>query len=145
MTATAPTATTVAALLPHPLPDDANTRLALVAVRRMGAHGLHDARAAHLIFSAFGQAFRRPLVLLRVLVADLAANARGTIAVAPCCCARMTAAEAALLAVLARVEGEPEAARLLMTDLLGNRAIGGPLAAAAAVAGAFADAGRPIG
>lgn len=126
------------------LPDCQNARLALIAVRRMGAHGLADAAAAHLLFTAFGPAFRRPLILLRTLMADLAANARGTIAIAPCCCIRMTGAESALLAVLARAEREPEAARLLMADLLGHRAIDGALAAATAVAAAFADCGRPI-
>lgn len=127
------------------LPDCQSARLALIAIRRMGAHGLADAAAAHLLLTAFGPAFRRPLVLLRALMADLAANARGTIAIAPCCCTRMTGAESALLAVLARAEREPEAARLLMADLLGHRAIDGTLAAATAVTAAFADCGRPIG
>ncbi len=40
--------------------------------------------------------------------------------------------------------GAPLAARLLMADLLGHRAIAGALAAATAVAAAFADCGRPI-
>ena len=126
------------------LPECPNSRIALIATRRMGAHGLADAAAAHLLFTAFGEAFRRPLLLLRVLMTDLAATARGTIAIAPCCCVRMTGAESALLAIIARAEREPEAARLLLADLLGHRAVDGPLAAATAVAIAFADGGRPI-
>ena len=134
----------VAAAVPHALPACANARIALFAIRRMGAHGLADARAAHALFTAFGQGFRRPLVLMRSLVADLAGTASGTIAIAPCCCARMTPAEAALLTILSRVETAPEAARLLMADLIGVRRVDGVLATAAAVAAAFADEGRPI-
>jgi hypothetical protein len=137
--------TQVTTILPHPLPRCANARLTLFAIRRLGAHGLHDARAAHALLIAFGQAFRRPLLLLRNLMADLACHASGTIAIAPCCCARMTPAEGALLTILARVERSPQVASYLLADLLGVRRIDGVLASAAAVATAFADAGRPIG
>lgn len=133
------------ALLPHALPTCPNARIALFAIRRMGAHGLADARAAHALFTAFGQDFRRPLVLLRALMADLATTAAGQIAIAPCCCARATTAELALLTVLARIETAPATAHLLMADLLGTRTADGPLTAAAAVTAAFADSGRPIG
>lgn len=131
-------------LLPHALPACPNARLALFALRRMGAHGLSDARAAHAMFTAFGQAFRRPLVLLRAMMHDLATHAAGTIAIAPCCCARMTPAEAALLTVLARIETAPGAARLLMADLLGVQRVEPVLMSTAAVAAAFADEGRPV-
>ncbi|WP_333978087.1 hypothetical protein [Sphingomonas aerolata] len=99
---------------------------------------------AHTLFTAFGQGFRRPLILMRALMADLAGSAAGTIAIAPCCCARMTPAEAALLSILARVETAPDTARLLMTDLLGVRRVDGVLTSAAAVAAAFADEERPL-
>lgn len=132
------------ALLPHPLPPCPNARTALFAMRRMGAHGLNDARAAHAVFSAFGESFRRPLMLLRGLMVDLATAAAGTISIAPCCYGRMTHAEAALLTILARVEVQTGTAHLLMADLLGVRAVDGVLASAAAVAMAFADEGRPI-
>jgi hypothetical protein len=131
-------------VLPHTLPSCPNARIALFAMRRMGAHGLADARAAHTLFTAFGAGFRRPLTLLRALMADLAGSASNTIAIAPCCCARMTAAEAAMVTVLGRVETRPEAARLLMADLLGIARVDGVLASAAAVAAAFADGGRPV-
>lgn len=131
-------------LLPHALPDCPNARLALFAIRRMGAHGLADARAAHALFTAFGQAFRRPLILLRTLMSELATSAAGTIAIAPCCCARMTPAESALIAVLARIETAPGVATFLMQDLLGVRRVEGTMMAAAAVAAAFADEGRPV-
>ena len=134
----------LAALLPHRLPRDADARLVLFAMRRMGAHGLADARAAEALVVAFGQAFRRPLVLLRALMADIAGAATAPVAIAPCCCARTTSAEAALVTVLARAETEPEAARLLLADLLGTCAVDGVLASATAAAAAFADAGRPV-
>ena len=133
-----------AAALPHALPNCENARIALFAMRRMGAHGLHDARAAHALLTSFGQAFRRPLVLMRVLMAELAATSSGTIAIAPCCCGRMTAAENAMLTILARAETAPETALLLMADLLGVRRVDAVLASAVALAMAFADEGRPI-
>lgn len=139
-----PPPSAVAIALPHLLPACPNARIALFAVRRMGAYGLTDARAAHALFTAFGQGFRRPLVLLRALMADVSGQSAGSIAIAPCCCARMTAAEAALLSVLAGVEVRPDRARVLLADLLGIRQVDGVLASAAAVAVAFADGGRPI-
>lgn len=131
-------------LLPHTLPTCANARIALFAIRRMGAHGLADARAAHAFFTAFGQGFRRPLVLMRTLMAELASTAAGAIAIAPCCCPRMTPAESILVAILARIETAPECVRYLTADLLGVRRVENVLMAAAAVSAAFADEGRPV-
>jgi len=136
--------TTTIAALPYALPACPNARIVLFALRRMGAQGLHDARASHALFTAFGQDFRRPLALMRALMADLAGTAAGTIAIAPCCCARMTAAERTMLTVIARVETAPDTARLLLADLLGVRRVDAVLASVAAVATAFADDGRPI-
>ena len=131
--------------LPHALPRCPNSRIVLFALRRIGAHGLYDAHAAHTFFSAFGERFPRPLMLLRALMADMATTAAGPIPIAPCCCARMTHAEQAMTTVLARVETAPETARLLLADLLGTRRIDGVMASAMAVAAAFTDEGRPIG
>lgn len=136
--------TTAIAALPHAMPACPNARIALFAIRRMGAHGLHDARVSHALLTAFGQGFRRPLVLLRALMTDLAGTAADTIAIAPCCCPRVTTAERTLLTILARVELTPEASRLLLADLLAVRRVEPVLASAAAVATAFADEGRPI-
>lgn len=133
-----------AQMLPRALPACPNSRLALFVVRRMGAHGLPDAHAAHAMVNGFGEGFRRPLVLMRALMADIATSATGTVAIAPCCCARMTTAESALLTILARAETTPETARLLLADLLGLRRVDGVLATATLLAAAFADAGRPI-
>lgn len=137
-------ATTTLAALPHTLPACPNARVALFAFRRMGAHGLADARAAHALFTAFGESFRRPLMLVRALMADLAASSAVPITIAPCCCARMTPAEATMLTILSRVETQIDSAAYLLGDLLGQRRVDGVLASVAAVAMAFADEGRPI-
>lgn len=130
--------------LPHAMPASAGARLALFAFRRLGAHGLDDAAAARAMLAAFGPGFRRPLVLMRAMMADFAARALAPIAIAPCCYVRTTHAEHAMLAILARAETAPDCARLLLGDLLGVRYADGVFASAMAVATAFADAGRPI-
>lgn len=131
-------------MLPRALPRDRDARLLLFALRRLGAHGLDDAHAANAFVSAFGEGFRRPLVLIRALMQELAAAATAPIAIAPCCCQRMTPSENVLLTILARAEAESEVANLLLADLPGVRRADGILATAATLAAAFADAGRPI-
>ena len=133
-----------AAALPHELPPCRNAHVALFAVRRMGAYGLADAHVAHAFVANFGESFRRPLILMRAFMADLASNSTCPIAIAPCCCGRMTPAERTLLTIIGSAETAPERSRLLLADLLGSRAIDGVLASATAVAQAFTDAGRPI-
>ncbi|MES2095686.1 MAG: DUF6628 family protein [Pseudomonadota bacterium] len=135
---------TVAESLPHALPDSDGARLLLLAIRRMGAHGLNDAVAANTFVTAFGSGFRRPLVLARSFMAELAATATATIAVAPCCCARMTRAEGALVTAIGHAERRPETARLLLADVMAERRSDSILASAAALSAAFADAGMPI-
>ncbi|WP_242140080.1 MULTISPECIES: DUF6628 family protein [unclassified Sphingomonas] len=144
MSSNQPSATALAATLPHLLPDDANARLLLFAFRRMGAHGLNDAHAAQAVMDGFGAQFRRPLTLLRAMMADLAGAATCPIAIAPCCCRRTTHAEHALLTIVARAETAPGSARLLLGDLIGVRNPDGVLASVTLAAQAFADAGRPI-
>ena len=130
--------------LPVLQPEDAGARLLLFGMRQMGMHGLADACAANAFVTAFGKGFQRPLILLRALMADMAASATGPIAIAPWCCPRMTGSEAALLAVLGRVRDNPQAADLLLKDLLGVRESGSILATAHALSNAFADLGLPL-
>jgi hypothetical protein len=130
--------------LPNTLPEDDNARLALFAIRRLGAQGLNDALAAHCFMTTFGEGFRRPLLLMRAFMQELATTATQPIAIAPCCCPRTTPSEAALLTVLARASSAPCSAWVLLADQLGARDVGAVLACAEAVAAAFADAGRPI-
>lgn len=134
----------LAETLPALQPEDAGARLLLFGVRQMGMHGLADASAANAFVTAFGKGFQRPLILLRALMADMAASATGPIAIAPWCCPRMTGSEAALLAVLGRVRDNPQAADLLLKDLLGVRESGSILATAHALSNAFADLGLAL-
>lgn len=133
-----------AARLVGALPDCPDARLALFTIRRMGAHGLADAHAALALLNAFGLEFRRPLLLTRTFLADLAGTARRTIAIAPCCCARVTGSEQEMLALLASA-ADPAGMRLTARMLLGSPGVDHVLASAAAVANAYADAGRPLG
>jgi len=134
----------VSEALPHPLPETIAGRILLLAVRRMGAHGLHDAVAANTFLSTFGQGFQRPLLLARAFMAELAATSTTTIPIAPCCCARMTWAEATILTAIGHAERRPEAAQLLLADLMAQRRADAILMSAAALSAAFADAGLPI-
>jgi len=133
------------AALPHPLPEAYGARLLLLAIRRMGAHGLADAFVVHSFVVSFGSGFRRPLVLARSFMAELAATATTTIAIAPCCCARMTWAEQALLTAIGHAERRPDTARLLLADVMAERRADAIVASAAALSAAFADLGMPIG
>ena len=116
----------------------------IFALRRMGAYGLADASAAHAFVTAFGKDFRRPLVLMRGLLADMSAHATRPIGIAPWCCSRMTPHEATLIDILALSHQRDGAAHLLLANMLGVSEAAGPLATAAALAAAFADLGLPI-
>ncbi|WP_294054594.1 DUF6628 family protein [Sphingomonas sp.] len=133
--------------LPAIQPEDAGARLFLFGVRQMGAHGLQDAAAAHAFITAFGKSFRRPLVLMRLLVQELSTASAQPIQIAPWCCRRMTGPEAALLGAVGHARHNRRAAAYLLADMLGVGDAGiavGPLAAATAVAQAFADYGLPL-
>ena len=130
--------------LPHAIPEHANSRLFLLSVRRLGAYGLGDAHLANHFITAFGPAFRRPLILMRVMMSEIAAAASTPMTIAPCCCMRMTASEATLVDIMRRIDHQPMTAHALLADLLGNRRVDGVLATMATVASAFADLGHPV-
>lgn len=139
--------TAIAALtctLPRIQPDDPGPRLLLFGVRQIGAGGLNDAATAHAFVTAFGKGFRRPLLLLRTLMAEMSLAACGPIQIAPWCCARVTPSEGALLDLLSASIADPGRARLLLADLLGARQVDGILATATALAVSFADLGLPL-
>lgn len=135
---------TIGHALPRIQPEDPGARLLLFGIRQMGANGLHDAAAAHAFVTGFGKDFRRPLLILRALMAEMSAASSGPIQIAPWCCGRMTAAEGALLDVIATVPCDPERGRLILADLLGIRRVDGVLATTHALSNAFADAGLPL-
>lgn len=135
---------TLGLALPRLQPDDPGARLLLFGIRQMGAGGLSDAAAAHAFVTAFGRDFRRPLILLRSLMAEMSTASAGPIQIAPWCCARMTAAESATIEIIARAPHDIPRARVLLADLLGVRQVDGVLATAHALANAFADLGLPL-
>lgn len=131
-------------LLPHPIPVEANARLLLFTMRRVAAHGLDDAHAAHAMLCAFGISFRRPLILLRALMAEASRVSHRRILIAPCCCRRMTDAEATMLATVSLSRKNPIAAHRDMAALLGVHNCLGALSSAQALAQAFEDLGKPL-
>lgn len=131
-------------LLPHPTPTDENRRLLLFGIRRVAAHGLDDAHAAHAMLCGFGLSFRRPLVLLRALMAEASRISSRRILVAPCCCPRMTDAEATMLAAIGVARNDAPAAHRLLAGMLGVANCLGALSSAQALAQAFEDLGKPL-
>lgn len=137
------TAAAIACALPRLQPEDPGARLLLFGIRQTGASGLADAATAHAFMTAFGKSFRRPLLLMRTMMAEMSMAASGPIQIAPWCCPRMTPAEAAILEILAN-PANPARGRVLLADLLGKRDVDGVLTTSLALATAFADAGLPL-
>lgn len=133
-----------ARLLPHGAPDDSGAQLFLHTVRRIGVGGLGDAQAASMLIGAFGLSFRRPLVLMRALMAELARASHQSIMIAPSCCCRMTIAESILLRAVSLSCGKPRLAHEILCNLCGIESGIGILSSTQAVSQAFADLGRPI-
>ncbi|SNS07396.1 hypothetical protein SAMN06295912_101173 [Sphingomonas laterariae] len=131
-------------ILPHPAPADDHSRLLLFTMRRVAAHGLDDAHAAHAMLCSFGMSFRRPLVLLRALMAEASRVSSRRILVAPCCCPRMTTSEANLLSAVAAARHDPHGAHRLLTEVLGIADCLGTLSSAQALAQAFEDLAKPL-
>lgn len=125
-------------------PDCPYQRLALYAVRRMAAGGIGDAFAAQAFLTGFGVDFRRPLVLMRAFMTELARASAQTIAVAPCCCPRVTAAENAILTALGLAHEDPAGADTQLAWLLGVDDCASVTEHARALAAGFADCGMPL-
>ncbi len=134
-------------VLPFPLPGRRSECIVLVATRRMAAHGIRDAQAALLLLDLFGAGFRRPLVLLRTFILELAQASQRMIKLAPCCAMRMTEDEARLIAVLRSAARDPAGAELVLIQLADNPFVSEPLSAAAVfgrVLEESADPGLPV-
>lgn len=127
-------------LLPHALPENPDARILLFAMRRMAIQGLRDACAAQAFFLHFGLGYRRPLVLLRALLVEIAHEARGSITIAPCCAPRMTADEKAILGLLA----SPETGRAALASTLGRADAIRTLDLGRALTEALVASGRPV-
>jgi hypothetical protein len=135
----------LSAMLPGRCPDESNSRLLLFAIRRVAAGGLNDAHVANAFIGSFGLAYRRPLILLRALMAELSRVSERKIMVAPSCCPRMTTAEAAVLASVSFALDDPPGMHDLLCETLGVENCLGALSSAQALGQAFADLGRPLG
>jgi hypothetical protein len=134
----------LANILSDRYPEEDDGRLLLFGIRRVAAGGLNDAHAANAYLAAFGLAYRRPLILLRALMAELSRVSRRRIMIAPCCCPRTTSAEANILeAVVNAVEAPHDAHRLLCETLDVENCLGA-LSSAQALGQAFADLGHPL-
>lgn len=128
--------------LPFAAPLVGTNQLLLYVIRRMGAHGLHDAAAANALLGAFGMAYRRPMIMLRAFMAETARGADKKILIAACCCARMTMDEARLVEAITTSLDDPRGASLLLRQAMGCNQDVGALSAAQGVCMAFEDLGR---
>lgn len=131
-------------MLPLPLPTTRAERTVLFALRRMAAHGVRDANATWLMLDLFSTGFRRPLVLLRAFMLELAHASRGPIRIAACCTPRMTADEGDILRVLMDAAGDSTAAEDKLTRLTRNPGICEPLSAAIVFGRAVAEDGSAL-
>ena len=130
--------------LPFAAPMIGTNQLLLYVIRRMGAHGLHDAAATNALLGVFGMNYRRPMIMLRAFMAETARGAEKKILIAACCCARMTIDEARLIEAIATSLDDPRGASLLLRQTMGCDQDVGALSAAQAVCTAFEDLGRTL-
>lgn len=133
-----------ARILALPAPQTRTEKLIMFAVRRLAAHGLNDAHAANAMMGSFGMGYRRPLVLLRAYMAELARASQRQITIAPCCCPRMTQDEGRLLSVIAVANTNTACARYHLGMLAGTADILPALSAAMALSDALTDLGQPV-
>lgn len=130
--------------LPRPIPGGYGNRLFLYVMRRMASAGVNDAHAANAMLGAFGRSYRRPLILMRAMMLELARTSSRRIKIAPCCCARMTSDEAILMEAIGSATRNPSEAFDQLAQLLGNDHALGALTCLQAVAQAHDDLGRPL-
>jgi len=131
-------------LLPHAAPASPDLRLMLYGIRRMAAGGIGDAHAAHAFLVSCGLHYRRPLVLLRALVAEVARTGAARLAIGPCCCPRMSSSEGALLAAIGTARARPADAHRQLARLLQVPHCPTVVDCAQALSACFADLGRPL-
>jgi hypothetical protein len=134
----------IARLLPLPVPPIADEQLLLFIVRRLAAHGLHDAHAANAMLCSFGLSYRRPLMLLRAFMLELARASRRSITVAPCCAARMTLDEGRIMAALTQAGSDRACAMHHLREVTADADAHPALSAAMALFDAMSDLGRPL-
>lgn len=130
--------------LTRPMPGGYGNRLFLFVMRRMASDGVNDAHAANAMLGAFGKSYRRPLVLMRAMMLEIARASSRRILVAPCCCARMTGDEALVISAIGEALTNPLNAYRRLATLLDNDHALGALTCVQAVAQCYGDLGRPL-
>jgi hypothetical protein len=132
------------AMTDRPLLSTSGGRLFLFVIRRMAAAGVNDAHASSALLGNFGISYRRPLILMRAMMLELARVSNRKILVGPCCYAGMTDDEARLTRIMAMGQQEPKTAYDELSVMLDSDAVLGALTCAQAVAQSYADLGCPI-
>jgi len=136
--------TALDSITPHAAPDARIARTLLFVIRRLAAAGMDDAHAANAMLATFGMHYRRPLMFVRVLLTELARVSQQQIAIAPCCCRRMTEGEAAILLAIDVARAHPAVARGALTRIAGTLDTLAVLSVAQALGDALDDIGRPF-
>jgi hypothetical protein len=135
---------TIAQLLPHLAPALQPARNILVAMRLMASGGTDSAHATNSMIASCGLGYQKPLMFLRILMEEVSRIAKHPIAIAPCCCPRMTEGEAAFLELIETASDSTPTARAALTRLTGTLDHLPALFVAQGLASAMADQGRPI-
>ncbi len=123
---------------------DAPRQLFLKVARFMAIGGINDARAAALLLGCFGRNYRRPLILIRALVLEIARVSERRIQLAPPCSIRMTRDEALMLRALGREEWQIERGHADACELLATSSALGAATCFQAVSACFSDLGAPL-
>ncbi len=130
--------------MPLPLPYEQTQRIVLRCLRRMAEHGVRDAQASLWVFEQFGIHYRRPLVLLRAFVIELAQVSQRRIQIAPCCAMRMTLDEGRIVEILAAAGQDPASAQRHLRLLTEAENPTSPLSLAVAFNDTLAALGKPM-
>jgi hypothetical protein len=137
-------ANTIETLLPHAAPVERTARAVLLAIRRIASGGLADASATNIFMGAFGIGYRRPLMFLRVMMNEVSRISQEQIAIAPCCCPRMTDGEAIFLMIIQCGRAHPDMARGSLARITGSLDTLSAVSVAQALAASLDDLGRPL-
>lgn len=119
-------------------------RLTLLLIRRMAAQGIDDAHATQTALGLFGLGYRRPLILLRAMLVEMARASNRRIQISPCCRLHMTEDEALLIKTITLARPQDMNAHQAMSTLLGGSNHLPSLSAAMAYHDALGDMGHPV-
>ncbi len=123
---------------------DAPRLLFLKTARLMAIGGANDARATSIMIGWFGRNYRRPLVLMRAMMLEMARISQRRIQLAPPCTNRLTRDEALMLRALSRPESQIDSCHEDACTLLAVDNALGTATCLQAVANCFEDLGAPL-